>query len=196
MLQRTLPPLVLIVLSACSSNDPCVPDEHEETTTLSLPIGVSFEFPATFIANEVNSGFWIRNYCAPSIWLGAVWDERSDAEMPLLEESFFAEIKEQRMTPALSNRFVPTENSSRILDSQRAYCVKSNGRLEERSTGEPSVTITRTESGEVACIHPENNRVSFRLFYYVADDSEATPSPQQRLGERFLGSLVIENKDN
>jgi hypothetical protein len=173
-----------------------VPDAYEETSTLSLPIGVSFEFPATFTANEVNSGFWIRNYCSPSIWLGAVWEERSDAEAPFIKENFLDEIKEQRMTPALSNRFVPTENSSRVLDSQQAYCVKSNGRLEERSTQDSSVIITRTESGEVACIHPTKNRVSFRLFYYVADDSEETLSPQQRLGERFLDSLEIVNEDN
>ena len=186
--------LSLAVLNSCSSN--CrVPDESSSVRH-HLPIGFSFSYPEEWAVEELHQAVWMRNYCKPSIWLSAGYYQTQELGLIPTDEAFLRHVEEGLARVDRENRFHPLGNSSEIVNVGATLCVRSTGKLEEHSTQSPGEVLNYIDHGDLQCLHPEMPGTIIHLFYWVQDNRKQTMSPQQKVGELFLDSLKLEDRDN
>ncbi|MDT8450092.1 MAG: hypothetical protein RQ847_07935 [Wenzhouxiangellaceae bacterium] len=161
-----------------------------------MPIGFSFSYPEECAVEELHQAVWMRNYCRPSIWLNAGYYQTQDAGVTSTDEAFLRYVEESLARTGSENRFHPSGNSSEIINFESNLCVRSIGKLEEHSTQNPGEVINYIDRGELTCLHPTMSGTVIQLFYWVQDNRRPTMSPQQNIGELFLDSLKIEDRDN
>jgi len=173
--------LCLAVLSSCSSNCP-IP--HESAFVRHhLPMGFSFSYPNEWALEELHNAVWMRNYCKPAIWLNAAYYEIHDLDLISTETEFFQYVEEALSKTDGEGRFVPLENSSQLVNVESTICVRSVGKLEERSTQNPGEVIHHIDRGDLQCLHPTKEGWVIHLFYWVEDNRQPAVSPEQKIGE-------------
>lgn len=191
--------LALVLLSTCSllaCAERCpIPDENT-FSRYEMPIGYSFSYPDDWYVEQLHEAVWMRNYCMPSIWLSAGWYEVGDQEILKNEQSFLEHVVSGLSNSDPEGRFHPIKNTTSSMNIDATLCVRSIGKLEEHFTQSQDVILHSIDYGDLACIHPSESNTIIHLFYWVeADDGEGM-SPQQALGEKFLGSFGIKHRDN
>lgn len=172
-----------------------MPDE-DSFVNHQMSEGFSFSYPAGWEVEELHEAVWMRNYCRPSIWLNAGWYEMEASRHLSTEERFLNYVREGLARGDGENRFHPSAHSSEIVNLESRVCIRSVGKLEEHSTQEAGKILNYIDRGDLKCLHPTSPGLVIHLFYWVEDNRSPSTSPEQIVGELFLDSLKLEDRDN